>query len=310
MTLRIRPLTITALTAALHLGCADGDGSFAGAADGNAAGAGGACEPMTCEDLDATCGELDDGCGKAIECGRACAAGGQGGGAGGSVEQCSSPVVASTPRTARRARSSGFSGTDEQYTELYGVSCEDISDCAMACSERGGAEAMCEASECLPNAMGESDCLPAPVWTNLAAIQFENASVFDMTQIILVNGAYRDVLVADELSLEIPMGGRIEGIVVEVLRAGDESIADDSVRIVRRGSIGTAERALPQTWLDEPAWVAYGSPDDLWGETWSPADVNSDDFGVALSAAYTSTAGNTRAYVDQVRVTVHYRLCD
>lgn len=308
--MRIRPLAITALTMTMHLGCADGDGSFAGELESNA-GAGGGCEPLTCEDVGVTCGEIEDGCGNARECGPACAGGGQGGAAG-SAAECPSPsdVMASAPRSARRARSVGFSGTDEQYSELYDVPCEDVSDCATACTERGGAEAMCEDSECLPNAMGDSDCLPAPVWTNLDAIRFEDASIFEMTQIILVNSTYRDVLVADQLSMEVPAAATIEGISVEVLRAGDASVADDSVRIVRGGRIGAAERALPQTWLEEPAWVTYGSPGDLWGESWSPADVNADDFGVALSAAYTSTVGNTRAYVDQVRVTVHYSLCE
>jgi hypothetical protein len=52
--------------------------------------------------------------------------------------------------------------------------------------------------------------------------------------------------------------------------------------------------------------AVYGGPEDLWGETWTPADLNSEDFGVALNAIYTDTAGNGRAYVDIVYVTVNY----
>ena len=54
--------------------------------------------------------------------------------------------------------------------------------------------------------------------------------------------------------------------------------------------------------------VTYGGADDLWGEHWTPEAVNASDFGLAFSVAYTGAAGNTRAYVDTVRVKVHYEV--
>src|SRR5690606_25279014 len=137
----------------------------------------------------------------------------------------------------------------------------------------------------------------------------------DAVQLVVVDTAYSDALIAEELALalEVPESASIEGITVEVRKASGGYVVDDSVRIVKGGMIGSAERASTTEWGQDFAWLSYGGPDDLWGETWTPADVNAEDFGVALCALYTRTAGNTRAwaYVDQVRVTVHYSLaCD
>jgi hypothetical protein len=268
----------------------------------DAAGAGGACEPMTCEDQGIDCGEIDDGCGEVLHCGDACGSGGQGGTAAcTAVEPTTAPA-----RTARRARSVGFSGTSDAYSELFTIACEDASECTTACEERGGEEAMCAASECLPNGAGSSDCVPAPIWDNLASIQVEDAALEEMTQIVLVSTPYSDVMIVDQFELEVPEDATVLGLTVEILRAGDENVADDSVKVVKGGQIGDAERALPDAWTTELGWVTYGGDDDLWGETWTPADLNAEDFGVAISAVYALPAGNTRAYVDQVRLTVHY----
>ncbi len=292
----------------LWLGFACGGGDEALSAGSSSAGAGGACEPETCEEQGLDCGEVDDGCGRTIECGPACSAGA--GGAGPDTCALGDDIVEGTPRTARRARSAGFSGTYADYAELYEMPCNDVSACTDACLERGGQQEMCEASECLPNGMSGNDCLPAPVWDGLESLQFEDASIFDMTQIILVNTTFRDTLLADQFKLEVPEGAEIRGVTVEIRRAGGDGVADHSLRIIKGGEVRDAERAQPQTWSEGPTWVSYGGADDLWGETWTPAQLNADDFGVALAVAYTQNVGNTRAYVDQIRVTVSYVPCD
>jgi hypothetical protein len=188
------------------------------------------------------------------------------------------------------------------------VPCVEVDECVSACEEAGGEEAMCAASECLPNGTGSSDCVPAPIWDNLENIQVEDAELEEATQIVLVSTAYTDVMIVDQFELEVPDQATVTGLTVEVLRAGDENVADDSVKIVKAGQVGDAERAVPVAWATELGWVSYGGGDDLWGESWTAAELNSDDFGVALSAVYALPAGNTRAYVDQVRVTVHYSI--
>lgn len=292
----------------LWLTFACGDGDNGSSPPSGSGGAGGACEPETCASQGVDCGSIDDGCGQTLYCGPAC---GDAGAGGGGPDSCvlGDDVVDAAPRTARRAQSAGFSGTYADYAELYDVTCDDVSVCVEACLDRGGQQEMCDASECLPTGMNGNDCLPAPVWDGLESIQFESASVFEMTQIILVNTTYRDTLLAEEFKLEVPPDAEVRGITVEIRRAGDGNVADHSVRIIKGGQIGSAERALPQTWSEEPTWISYGGANDSWGETWTPAELNADDFGVALAVAYTQMVGNTRAYVDQIRVTVSYVPC-
>ncbi len=131
-----------------------------------------------------------------------------------------------------------------------------------------------------------------------------------MTQIVLAATSYTDTLLVDDFALDVPDGATVHGITVEVRRAGDASIVDDSVRLLKGGKLVGAEHGKPDAWGDEPAWVTYGAEDDTWSEVWTPAELNAADFGVAFSAQYTGDAGNTRAYVDQVRVTISYSKCD
>ena len=62
--------------------------------------------------------------------------------------------------------------------------------------------------------------------------------------------------------------------------------------------------------VDGQAWGAhdqtdsFGGASDLWGRSWTPADVNDSGFGVALYA--TASGDNGNGYVDYVQVTVYY----
>lgn len=280
-------------------GGASGNGTDDAGAGGeffDSAGAGGegACTGKTCEELRACGGSVDDGCGRVLQC-----------------PPCDACVLAAGPFHARRARSAGFSGTVELYSELYDVSCQSVDDCVAACLERGGSTAMCEASECVEGLPNESShCLPATTWRNLEALQAEGQDpARDGATLTLVNNPYRDRLIADDFRFSIPDDATITGITVHVRRAADrlDVAVDDSVRLTSADGIRATDRSSPLKWSTELQEITYGGPTDLWGEPWSPADVNSPDFGVALSVAYTQTAGNGRAYVDIVYATVHYR---
>ena len=211
-------------------------------------------------------------------------------------------------RTARRARSGGYSGNEEDYFSLYELSCETVSDCVQACGDIGGSAAMCEASECLDEFGDGLSCLPSTVWRNLDNILFEGTTISDAVEITLVASDYYDPLLTDEFKHEIPPEAIIRGITIELRRAGSDRVADRSVQILKGGERRTAERAKTALWTTDLTWVTYGGPDDLWGESWTAEDLNADDFGVAIELTYTRDSGNTRAFVDQVRATVQYDL--
>jgi hypothetical protein len=237
---------------------------------------------------------------------------GQGGSSGteegGSGGACTGNGEGATLRRhGQRGRSSGFSGTDAQYAEIYDVPCASVDDCLGPCAARGGTEEMCGASTCVDST---SDyCLPATVWRNTTALRSEGTESTDGAELVLVWDPYEDFLLVDDFKLEVPETAEITGITVTIRRAGGTSMeaVDGAIRLIKGGTVGASDRASPMPWTGpEYTNVDYGGQDDLWGQTWTPADVNSQDFGVALSAIYADMTGNGRAYVDIVYATIHY----
>lgn len=111
----------------------------------------------------------------------------------------------------------------------------------------------------------------------------------------------------------IPAGSRIDGIKVEweYRSATGRTTNDNAVRIVKGGAIGAADRSDAVVHTTE-AFYPYptsGSTTDLWGLTWTAADINSSGFGTArsvkMSPITTSIGG---ALVDSVRITVFFTL--
>jgi hypothetical protein len=151
--------------------------------------------------------------------------------------------------------------------------------------------------------------LPAPIWANTQALRSEGTDITDAAERVLISDPYTDLLLVDDFKLEIPEGAEILGITATIRRAGGSPMeaVDGAVRLIKGGVIGEADRSQATPW-GGPMFenVDYGGPEDLWGETWTAADVNAEDFGVALTAIYTDTGGNGRAYVDIVYVTVDY----
>ena len=121
------------------------------------------------------------------------------------------------------------------------------------------------------------------------------------------NGNY---LKATNFGFAIPADATINGILVEFEKDQDaqmNSIYDNAVRIVKGGVIGSTDRKLASQWPTSDTYVSYGSNSDLWGETWTPADINSNGFGVAISPIY-SYAGIGTARIDHIRITVYYTM--
>jgi hypothetical protein len=224
--------------------------------------------------------------------------------------ECSGATGEATGHGAR-ARSSGFTGTSEQYSSLYSLPCETDLDCATPCLAAGGTGEMCAGNYC--RISDPNYCLPATIWTNLATVSSEGTDALgDGAQLVTWNDPYKDYLLVDQFGLDVPDGARIAGIEVTVRRAGGgpNEAADGGIHLLKDGVMGTADRSLSDPWTGpELVNAEYGGPTDLWQESFTAADVNADGFGVAVNAIYPEPAGNGRAYVDIVYVTVHYREC-
>jgi parallel beta-helix repeat protein len=121
-------------------------------------------------------------------------------------------------------------------------------------------------------------------------------------------------LKATNFGFAIPTAATINGILVEFEKDQDgedyAGIKDQRVRIVKSWVIGSTNRKLGSTWPTSDTYVSHGSNSDLWNETWTPADINYNGFGVAISPTEAAPAEET-ARIDHIRITDFYTMsCD
>lgn len=76
---------------------------------------------------------------------------------------------------------------------------------------------------------------------------------------------------------------------------------DNSVRLKKSsGLVGTDKAQTGVEWPETDTYVSYGSLSDLWGASWTIAEINNSGFGADLSAI----VQNGSATVDHMRMTV------
>jgi hypothetical protein len=161
-----------------------------------------------------------------------------------------------------------------------------------------------------PSTAADDSSLSGDTWSNPNNAKVADASYATSTD---TNPNHTHYLKTTNYGFSIPAGSDIQGIVVEVLRhassSGVNNVTDYAVKIVKSdGSIGVANKAdTVSLWPTSDAYAAYGGAADLWGESWSVADINSSNFGVAFSANLTPDTSVT-AFVDFIRVTVYYSI--
>jgi len=118
-------------------------------------------------------------------------------------------------------------------------------------------------------------------------------------------------LKATNFGFAIPATATINGILVEfekdIEQGSQWAIYDHAVRIVKGGVIGSTDRSLVSNWPYSDTYVSHGSDSDLWGETWTPADINSNAFGVAISPTEKYISEEI-ARIDHIRITVFYTM--
>jgi hypothetical protein len=119
-------------------------------------------------------------------------------------------------------------------------------------------------------------------------------------------------LKASGFGFSIPSGTLIKGIHVEIEKSAANInilawIEDNSVRLIKGGTIVGTNHKLSGTWPTSESYYDYGSSTDLWGTTWTAADINSSSFGVSFSSSIVGVIGVLpSARVDHIRVSVSY----
>ncbi|HSB66474.1 MAG TPA: MBG domain-containing protein [Anaerolineales bacterium] len=120
-----------------------------------------------------------------------------------------------------------------------------------------------------------------------------------------------EYLMGNEYGFSIPLNAPINGIEVMINRmssAHNPSAEDTEVRLVKGGTIvGDNKAVIDTSWPITFTMATYGGPTDLWGSTWTAADINSVDFGVVLAVDRDNNGNNARdALVDSMQITVYY----
>lgn len=140
-----------------------------------------------------------------------------------------------------------------------------------------------------------------------------NASQFDGTTTtnVVTASAVSHYLKLTNFGFAIPGGATIFGIMVDVFRnksAGSGVLADNSIKLVKAGTISGTDHAMTTTWPGSITLASYGNKagGDLWGLALTPTDVNDSTFGVALSVKETGGASSATAAIDYVRMTVFF----
>lgn len=123
------------------------------------------------------------------------------------------------------------------------------------------------------------------------------------------NGDISNYVTATNFGFTIPVGATIDGIVVDIERSdngGSGNIKDNIVKIIKAGTITGTDKSAGANWPSSDATKTYGTATDLWGTTWTVANINASTFGVAISAKRTGGGGNNRARIDNIQITVYY----
>ena len=83
------------------------------------------------------------------------------------------------------------------------------------------------------------------------------------------------------------------------------ALQDANVQLLKAGSAVGSNKASSSTWGTSASTINYGSSSDLWGTTWTAADLNDSNFGLRFAAKNVAAASAT-ASLDYVSATVTY----
>lgn len=150
-------------------------------------------------------------------------------------------------------------------------------------------------------------------WTNPGNIISENGLVAQAT--LTDTSTSSQLLEGTDYDFAIPASATIDGILLEVKRrvgliTAGATITDQDVVLVGGGGASSDKADTSTAWPGTLTWKSYGGATDLWGTTWTPAQVNATTFGARLRAQFligeAEPPASGRAQVDAYRITVYY----
>lgn len=151
-------------------------------------------------------------------------------------------------------------------------------------------------------------------WGVPANITSDNA-VYSTASTSVESFAVSNYLRGTNFGFNVPSGSTINGILVELQLFADAYLPAEPVvitasqcKIVKGGSAaGTLQSPSFSDITDTESLLTYGSASNLWGTTWSAADINSSNFGFDFQVSFDDaiSLGNA-CNVDYIKITVDY----
>jgi hypothetical protein len=123
-----------------------------------------------------------------------------------------------------------------------------------------------------------------------------------------------EYLQAQGFGFSIPTAATICGIEVNVVKSAANvllnlaTVKDYSVRVMKNGIFTPTNLADGITqWPSSDVNSSYGDANEIWGTTWTPADINSANFGFSISAEIDGTVALfPAARINYISMTVYY----
>ncbi len=144
-------------------------------------------------------------------------------------------------------------------------------------------------------------------WSNIGNI-YSNDGTYATASI--PKNEITNYIVGTDYGFSIPVSATIDGITVELYRySGANKTQDSEIYLTKDGVSTTGSNyAVGSNWGNS-SWesATYGGAADLWGTTWTPAEINSSNFGVMIAVIQGSN-GSVVAEFDYIRITVDYTL--
>ncbi len=117
-------------------------------------------------------------------------------------------------------------------------------------------------------------------------------------------------LKATNFVFNVPSNATINGITLQVEGRMGPYLGNEAViKLVKGGVIQTLNKGTNASLGSTDNVITYGGANDLWGTTWTPADINDPSFGTVLSyfgRGYSSALRGWHDYIDSINFLVTY----
>ena len=175
-------------------------------------------------------------------------------------------------------------------------------------------------SQCLPTAatnpgnITNNAAVGSLGWSNLLNGVSSNNSYISCGSLLgILASAQTNYIQASGFGFAIPTTATVCGIEARVERnaAGlliGSSVTDKNVYLMKAGATVGTNHASGAGWTGSDATAVYGNNSDLWGTTWTPAQINASNFGLDFSAQMNAGLASLflTANVDAISITVYY----